>query len=165
MQNYHKNRKKTSNSKGNFQIAWGPAWNPFCLACIHSVVVLVLCLRVKRLEREWWIDLPELTSIRLGRSAFEFDRIKESELTMRSGDDGMSWWIDLPKLTTIIAVKKSSISFCYLRSITLESSFRRCESLLDIPSLTEISLPEHALKEKKRVSITGSPTPCNSPNQ
>ncbi|KAK8813716.1 hypothetical protein WA556_000288 [Blastocystis sp. ATCC 50177/Nand II] len=92
-------------------------------------------------------NLPELTSIRLGDYALDFvdDDDNSSELIMRN----------LPKLTTITTEGKSSGAFYYLSSITLEN----------IPSLTEISLSDHALKEKKHVSITGSPIPCNSPNQ
>ena len=88
---------------------------------MHSVIVLMLCLRVNGLKREWWIDLPELNSIRLGESAFQFKYDDEStELIMRSGDDEMRWWIDLPKLTTL-TTGKNSCSFNYPGVITLES--------------------------------------------
>ena len=85
---------------------------------MHSLIVLALCLRVNGLKREWWLDLPELTSIRLGNDAFNFNGDDSSELIMRSGDDEMSWWIDLPKLTTLAA--EYSYTFCNPRSITLE---------------------------------------------
>ena len=39
----------------------------------HSIGVLVLCLRVIDCDVSDWIDLPELTSIQLGYSAFEFN--------------------------------------------------------------------------------------------
>ena len=68
---------------------------------------------------EWWLDLPELTSIRLGNSAFCFNG-DSSELIMRSDDDEMKWWIDLPKLVFLTTIQDST-SFCYPRSITLES--------------------------------------------
>ena len=85
---------------------------------LHSRSVLVQCLRVNGLKREWWIDLPELTSIRLGVGAFCFNQNDDSsELIMRSGYDEMSWWIDLPKLTSLT---KDSWTFCYPRIITLE---------------------------------------------
>ena len=83
------------------------------------MIVLVWCLRVNGLKREWWLDLPELTSIRLGYSAFTFKDDDSSELIMRSGDYAMNWWIDLPKLTTLTAV--GSYTFRLPRSITLES--------------------------------------------
>ena len=87
---------------------------------LHSVFVLVQYLRVNDLKGEWWIDLPELTSIRLGDNAFRFkDDDESSELIMRSGDDEMKWWIDLPKLTSLTA-EGNSWSFIYPRSITLE---------------------------------------------
>ena len=78
-------------------------------------------LRVNQPEREWWLDLPELTSIQLGSSALRFRHFENSsELIMRCGDDEMKWWIDLPKLTSLTTTKDST-SFCYPRSITLES--------------------------------------------
>ena len=88
---------------------------------MHSVLVLVQYLRVNDLKREWWIDLPELTSIRLGWYAFLFKDNESSELIMRSGDDEMKWWIDLPKLTTLTTTEgDNSRIFLYPRSITLE---------------------------------------------
>ena len=86
---------------------------------MHSSIVLVQCLRVNSLKREWRLDLPELTSIRLGNSAFCFNG-DSSELIMRSDDDEMKWWIDLPKLVFLTTIQDST-SFCYPRSITLES--------------------------------------------
>ena len=90
---------------------------------MHSIIVLVWCLRVNLPEIEWRIDLPELISIQLGTSAFRFTDDKSSELIMRSDDDEMNWWIDLPKLTTLTANGNRSYSFQYPRSITLESAF------------------------------------------
>ena len=71
---------------------------------------------------EWWIDLPELTSIRLGQHAFCFDDEDDdsSELIMRSGDDEMEWWIDLPKLASLTTEGEDSLSFCNPCIITLE---------------------------------------------
>ena len=89
---------------------------------MHFIVVLVLYLRVNGLKREWWIDLPELTSIQLGYSAFVFKNYDESsELIMRSDNDEMKWWIDLPKLTSLTTTI-SSFSFCSSRFITLEGT-------------------------------------------
>ena len=88
---------------------------------MHMKSVLVQCLRVNCLKREWWLDLPELTSIRLGKSAFRFKYDDEStELIMRSGDDEMKWWIDLPKLTSL-TTEGYSWSFENPHHITLES--------------------------------------------
>ena len=83
---------------------------------------LVWHLRVNGLKRKWWLDLPELTSIRLGEHAFRFqERNDMSELIMRSSDDERKWWIDLPKLTSLTAEGEDSKSLCYVRNITLES--------------------------------------------
>ena len=85
------------------------------------MIVLVHCLRVNGLKREWWIDLPELTSIRLGSHAFRFkDDDESSELIMRSDDDERKWWIDLPKLTSLTTEGEESESLCWVRNITLE---------------------------------------------
>ena len=84
------------------------------------MTVLVLCLRVNELKGGWWIDLPELTSIQLGSSAFRFNSDNSSsELIMRSSDDGKKWWIDMPKLTSLTTVDYSS-AFRNPRIITLE---------------------------------------------
>ena len=88
---------------------------------MHSVGVVVPCLRVNLPDREWLLDLPELTSIQLGWSAFEFKEDDDStELIMRSGDDKTNWWIDLPRLTTLTTKKKNSNTFCNPHSIILE---------------------------------------------
>ena len=86
------------------------------------MIVLVQCLRVNGLIWEWWIDLPELTSIRLGSTSFVFNYDESTELIMRSGDDEMNWWIDLPKLTTLTTEENDSATFFYLRIITLEGN-------------------------------------------
>ena len=87
---------------------------------MHSSSVVVCYLRVNLPEREWWIDLPELASIRLGEDAFCFKwDYRLSELIMRSSDGEVSWWIDSPKLTTLTTVEGSSTFNCP-RSITLE---------------------------------------------
>ena len=44
----------------------------------------MLCLRVIDCDVSDWIDLPELTSIQLGRDAFEFKRDESSTLIMQS---------------------------------------------------------------------------------
>ena len=85
-----------------------------------SLFALALCLRVILSEGEWWLDLPELTSIRLGKDAFCFDDAS-SELIMRSCDDNGKWWLDLPKLTSLTTVE-DSLTFTNPRSIILEGS-------------------------------------------
>ena len=96
---------------------------------MHSIIVLMLCLRVNCLKREWWIDLPELTSIQFGKHAFLFNPIVNSSvLIMRSGYDEEKWWIDLPKLTSLTTEGYNSDTFLYPRSITLESNI--CLSIL-----------------------------------
>ena len=87
---------------------------------MHSSIVLVWCLRVNGLKMEWWLDLPELTSIRFGIDAFWFKNNESSELIMRSDDDEMKWWIDLPKLTSLTTEENDSWTFRYPRIITLE---------------------------------------------
>ena len=90
---------------------------------MHSIIVLVLCLRVSLPEGEWWIDLPELTSIQFGKHAFLFNPIFYSNvLIMRSDDDEEKWWIDLPKLTTLTTEGDYSRTFENPHSITLESN-------------------------------------------
>ena len=52
---------------------------------MHSIIVLVSCLRVIDCDVSDWIDLPELTSIQMGESAFYFYYNDESStLIMRS---------------------------------------------------------------------------------
>ena len=85
------------------------------------MIVLVQCLRVVGLKREWWLDLPKLTTIHFCWGAFEFKDDDSTELIMRSDDDEMNWWIDLPKLITITTEGRYSYTFQYPRSITLES--------------------------------------------
>ena len=87
---------------------------------MHLRSVLALCLRVNGLKREWWIDLPELTSIRLGDGAFCFNDDESSELIMRSVSTKVNWRIDLPKLTSLTAEGEDSDTFYYPRSVTLE---------------------------------------------
>ena len=84
-----------------------------------SFTVLVQYLRVKGMKREWWIDLPELFSIQMGGSVFQFKDDDSTELVMRSKHDEMKWWLDLPKLTILTALGESS-TFENPRSITLE---------------------------------------------
>ena len=95
---------------------------------MHFIIVLVQCLRVNGLKREWWIDMPELTTILFGDDAFRFSDDDSTELIMRSECDEMNWWIDLPKLITLATEGSNSGTFCNPRSITLESSC--CHSIL-----------------------------------
>ena len=111
------------------------------------------------MKREWWIDLPELTSIHFGHNAFQFNDDESNELVLRSGDDEMSWWIDLPKLTTLTTTK-DSWTFYYPRSITLEGSSVLVHSLIDLPRIKEVFLPKgfsHARAVVTQGSIYVSP--------
>ena len=88
---------------------------------MHFKSALMQCLRVNLLEREWWIDLPELTSIQLGKDAFCFEHFcKASELIMRSEHTNVNWGLDLPKLTSLTTEGRESKAFHNPRSITLE---------------------------------------------
>ncbi|KAK8826471.1 hypothetical protein WA577_001399 [Blastocystis sp. JDR] len=80
-------------------------------------------------------NLPELTSIQLGRSAFHFNDAASSTLVMRN----------LPKLTSLTTTDSYSRSFLNPRHITL----------YDIPALTTVYLPT-AFDYKNDVS-----TNCN----
>lgn len=92
------------------------------------MTVLVLFLRVNELKWDWFVDLPELTSIQLGSSAFRFNSDNvSSELIMRSGDDEMNWIVDMPKLISLTTVDYSS-AFRNPRIITLEGI--SCHSIL-----------------------------------
>ena len=52
---------------------------------MHSMVVLVLCLRVNDCDVSDSLDLPELTSIQMGNNAFVFkENDASSTLIMRS---------------------------------------------------------------------------------
>ena len=114
------------------------------------------------LKCEWWIDLPELTSIQLGNNAFVFSNNDTSSLVMKSDHDETKWEIDLPKLTSLTAIDYSN-TFYDVRLITLESTYASHHSLLDMPSLTNVVLRKGvAFKNKKDVNITGSPPPSTS---
>ena len=121
---------------------------------VYSVIVLMQYLRVNRLKREWWIDLPELTSIRLGYGAFCFRNSNSSELIMRSVSTRMNWWIDLPKLTSLTTTE-NSWTLCYPCFVILESSSILVHSLVDLPELKEVVLPE-GFSFLKRVVTQGS---------
>ena len=109
------------------------------------------------LQCEWWIDLPELTSIRLGSWAFVGQPNDTSSLVMRNDLDEEEWKIDLPKLISLTTTSNSN-SFGDVRLITLESTYASYYSFLDMPSLTNVVLcKEKAFKNKKEVNITGSP--------
>ena len=128
----------------------------------HSVIVIVPSLRVNGLKREWWIDLPELTSIRFRGSAFCFKSYYDStELIMRSGYDEMNWWIDLPKLTTLTTEGWNSCTFEYPCSITLEGISYHSISPTDMPSLTTVTLDKkYVFNNKKNVQTkSSSPSP------
>ena len=53
----------------------------------HSVIVLVLCLRVIDCDVSERLDLPELESIHLGEYAFYFDCSDSTTIIMRSTEE------------------------------------------------------------------------------
>ena len=118
------------------------------------MIVLVQCLRVNDLKREWWVDLPELTSIRLGYDAFCFKDDESTELIMRSGDDEMNWWIDLPKLTSLTT--DGLITFLNPRSVTLAGSAERPLLRIDMPSLHTVRLVQMFTFRKTNTIHTAS---------
>ena len=90
-------------------------------------MLLVLCLRVNLGEREWFVDLPELTIIHLGEEAFNLSYFDESsELILRSGDDEVTWWVDLPSLNSLVTEGTGNPFHCphriHLESVSWESS-------------------------------------------
>ena len=92
------------------------------------MTVLVLYLIVNELKWDWFVDLPELTTIQFGSSAFQFVSDNESsEMLMRSGCVERNWWLDLPKLTSLTTVDYSN-TFRNPRIITLEGN--SCHSIL-----------------------------------
>ena len=89
---------------------------------MHSNAALVWYLRVFLPEREWIIDLPELTSIQLGEDAFGFsDCFYSGHLVMRSMWIELLWWIDLPRLTTLTTVGECSSTFEQVFLVTFDS--------------------------------------------
>ena len=115
----------------------------------------MLHLRVSYWEGEWWIDLPQLTSIRLGRNAFLFDWDDPNSgiLYMKSRKAIIGSWIDLPRLAVFTAEGDESNSFTNLNIIDLEGS--ACQTLwrVDLPLLTTVVLTNSAFKCQKRVTV------------
>ena len=59
---------------------------------MHSVVVLLLCLRVIDCDVSDWLDLPELTSIQMGEDALMFCMDGGgNELIMQSDEMNVNW--------------------------------------------------------------------------
>ena len=107
---------------------------------MHSMAVLMQSLLVDAVKREWWIDLPELTTIRLGCNAFRFKDNDSTELVMRSGYSTVKWWLDLPKLTTLTTEREDSESFRRPHHIILESA----SSVSSLPSRHAFSRNSHS---------------------
>lgn len=100
----------------------------------------MLCLRVNDLKRKWGIDLPKVTSIRLGYCAFCFCGGESSELILRSEPTTVKWWLDLPKVTTLTTEGEDSDSFRRPHHIILESA----SSLSSLPSRHAFSRDSHS---------------------
>ena len=87
----------------------------------YVLVASMQYLRVKSVNTNWFVDLPEVTSIRFGRNAFSFQAYYESsKLIMRRSDDKEEWWIDLPKLASLTSAWGT---FCNPHSITMEGTY------------------------------------------
>ena len=71
----------------------------------------------------WILDLPELTSIRLGNNVF-FGKKGEFVVEMKRFVVWWKWWIELPKLTSLIAPNSS---FYYVSSATFEGKSKWIE--------------------------------------
>ena len=129
---------------------------------MHLKSVLMQCLRVILPEREWWIDLPELISIQLGKDTFCFEySCKASELIMRSEHTNVNWGLDLPKLTSLITEGRESQAFHNPRSISLEGMSCYSSSPTDIPSLTTVTLTKGYAFSRKETLHTKSLSPSS----
>ena len=108
---------------------------------VHSISVLVLCLRVIGLKEEWGIDLPELKSIRLGYEAFSFeDNSDSTQLFLRSGDGEMRLWIDLPELTSIqLGNEAFSFNDDDSTELIMRSGDGEMRLWIDLPKLTTLT--------------------------
>ena len=70
---------------------------------------------------DWWIDLPELTSIELGRNAFRFkDDDDKCELIIQGKCGDVKWQSDLPKVETFVTTNKSQ-TFHLRKGIVIDS--------------------------------------------
>ena len=126
-----------------------------------SMTALTLCLRVILSEREWWIDLPELTSIRMIDTALYFNEDDNTnELIMRSGGDEMKWRIDLPKLKSLTTEGEDPISFKGVYYVILEgisccsiltnrhALSHYCSSSSCIPGVSSVVLQQYSQSER-----------------
>ena len=71
----------------------------------------------------WILDLPELTSIRLGNNVF-FGKKGEFVVEMKRFVVWWKWWIELPKLTSLTT---KNTSFYYVSSATFEGKSKWIE--------------------------------------
>ena len=114
------------------------------------------CLKVSHREGEWWIDLPQLTSIRLGRNAFFFDwdNSKSGILIMKSEIVYNGSWIDLSKLAVLTTEGDTddNSSFTNPNIIDIESSTYWATWWIDLPKLTTVILTKSAFKNQKEVT-------------
>lgn len=104
------------------------------------MIAVTLFFKVILLQGDDGVDLPELTIIQLGFDALAFDGY-ESRFVMRSCSDERSSRLDLPKLISLKTTESSSYSLREAMNVVLESATGRKSSTLDMPSLTDIYLP------------------------
>ena len=71
----------------------------------------------------WILDLPELTSIRLGNYVF-YEKKEDFVVEMKRFVVKWKWWIELPKLTSLVA---PNYSFYNTRSATFEGKSKWIE--------------------------------------
>ena len=89
----------------------------------------------------WWIDLPELTSIQLGRNAFRFkDGDDKCELIIQGEYGDVKWQSDLPKVETFITTNKSQ-TFHLRKGIVIDSDSITFCFWIDVNAPT-FNLPE-----------------------
>ena len=104
------------------------------------MIAVTLFFKVILLQEGDGVDLPELTTIQLGFDALAFDSY-ESRFVMRSCSDERSSRLDLPKLISLKTTESSSYSLREAMNVVLESATGLKSSTLDMPSLTDVYLP------------------------
>ena len=89
---------------------------------MHSMSVLVLCLIVIDCDVSDWLDLPELTSIQLGDSAFR----NTPSLELKSILIHNEWQLDMPSLKSLLFGREA---FYQCSRVVFESDWLWCDWL------------------------------------
>ena len=129
---------------------------------MHSSVVLVLCLRVIDCDVIDWLDLPELTSIQLGASAFMFNWDDASTtLIMRGAEMNVKWLSRLAQTHFNHNSKHYRLGWRSSRELhiplcSIHHSWEWFSSIpksaLDMPSISYVYLPR-AFERKKWATV------------